>query len=133
MELRPSGCVSFFFVEDDVMNKNETPGGAAPALAAHSKDVSAPGQAPASNTVGNTENASGVSEAVSGLSQMAHEGVERTKATVREASESARETLSEQGGHAVDQAADFIRQQPLVAVAVTSAICLMIGMLLGRR
>jgi ElaB/YqjD/DUF883 family membrane-anchored ribosome-binding protein len=69
----------------------------------------------------------------SGWSETAKEGVERVRASVREAADNVRETASGQGGRALDEAADFIREQPLVTIAITGAICFAIGLLLGHR
>ena len=99
------------------MNDTQPAGGAGPALAAHSKD-------------GQPHEAGGFTENVT---KLAGEGMERAKASVREAAGSVRETLAGPGGRAVDEATGFVREQPLVALAVTGAICLAFGLLLGRR
>jgi ElaB/YqjD/DUF883 family membrane-anchored ribosome-binding protein len=111
------------------MNENEVRGGAGPALAAHSKDASAPGQSPASSATGNQWDAGDMPD----KSDAAHGSVDRVATAVHDAAAKARETLSGQGGRAADQAADFIREQPLMTVAVTGAICLAFGLLLARR
>jgi ElaB/YqjD/DUF883 family membrane-anchored ribosome-binding protein len=134
------------------MNETTMPaGGARPALAAHSKDGSAPRQSEPSapdntsathnaSATGNKKEFGGFSENLSELTDKASEGVERVKASVREAtgnaraalSGSAREALAE-GGRAADQAVEVVRDQPLIAMAITGAICLLFGVLLGRR
>ena len=103
------------------MSENKTPGSAAAALAAHSKDASTAGQTPASSTMGESSGAK------------ATDGVEHIRTSVREAAGNAREALAGQGGYAVDQAENFIREQPFVALAVTGMACLALGLLLGRR
>ena len=115
------------------MNEHAPAGGAGPALAAHSKDGSAPGPSPASSATGD-KGAFGVSwDKGSVLSEKAVEGVERVKASVREATGNAREALANNGGRAVDRATDFVRGEPLVAMALIGTICLALGVLLGRR
>lgn len=115
------------------MDENQISGGAGPALAAHSKDASAPGQTPAASATGNQGEAGRYSDTVRGLADRARDGVERVKASGRDAAGSAREALSGQGGRAVEQAEEFVREQPLAALAITGAICLALGVLLGRR
>ena len=115
------------------MNENVVRGGAGPALAAHSKDGSAAGQTPASSATGNNGDTHGLSDDLNRLSEKARAGAERVTASVREAAGHAGETLSRQGGRAVDEATHFVRDQPLVAVAVTGAICFALGVLLARR
>jgi ElaB/YqjD/DUF883 family membrane-anchored ribosome-binding protein len=114
------------------MNEHTPAGGAGPAIAAHSKDGSEP--------VGNKSDRGGFSENLSELSDKAGEGVERVKASVREATGNARDALSgsarealAEGGRAAGQAVDVVRDQPFIAMAVTGAICLVFGVLLGRR
>jgi ElaB/YqjD/DUF883 family membrane-anchored ribosome-binding protein len=120
------------------MNENTPAGGAGPAIAAHSKDGSEPRHV--SNSGGNKGNGGGFPENLSELSDKAGEGVERVKASVREATGNAREALSgsareamAEGGRAADHAVDLVRGQPMVAMAITGAICLVFGVLLGRR
>jgi len=54
-------------------------------------------------------------------------------ASVSDAAGRARQTLSAQGGRVADQGSAFVREQPFVALALTGAACLIIGILLGRR
>ena len=108
------------------MNENAIRGGAAPALAAHSKDGATPGQTPASGMAGDNGATNSQAEAVGA---MAKNGMEQ----VRNAAGSVRETLSDGTGRAADQAAEFIRAQPMIALSVTGAICFAFGVLLGRR
>jgi ElaB/YqjD/DUF883 family membrane-anchored ribosome-binding protein len=108
------------------MNENEVRGGAGPALAAHSKDASTPG-------TGNQGDAGDMPDKVNGLFDAAHGSVDRVATAVRDAAGKTRDTLSGHGGRAADQAADFIRERPLMTVAVTGAICLAFGLLLARR
>jgi ElaB/YqjD/DUF883 family membrane-anchored ribosome-binding protein len=122
------------------MNENTPAGGAGPAIAAHSKDGSAPRQMSDSTATGNKRNLGGFPENLSELSDKASEGVERVKASVREATGNAREALGgsarealAEGGRAANQAVEAVRDQPLIAMAATGAICLLFGILLGRR
>jgi hypothetical protein len=75
-------------------------GGAGPALAAHSKDASAPGQTPASEASGEVR-------------------------SVPEAGEAAQRLLQ--------RTADFVRAQPLVAMAAFIAAGMAVGKLRNRR
>jgi len=132
------------------MNENTPAGGAGPAIAAHSKDGSEPrhtshsnagnSSAGNSNGSGNKRDHSGFPENLSELSEKAGEGVERVKASVREATGTAREAMAgtarealAEGGRVADQAVEMVRGQPVVAMAITGAICLAFGILLGRR
>lgn len=102
------------------MSEDQLRGGAGPALAAHSKDASAPGQTTASeatgeprgqaSTAGGTPGAS-VSDAVKGTGQYAYQ----------------------QGSQLASQGTAFVREQPLLALALTGAVCFVLGFLLGRR
>jgi ElaB/YqjD/DUF883 family membrane-anchored ribosome-binding protein len=120
------------------MSDKPIDGGAGPALAAHSKDAAAPGAMPASSATGNERTSSagaapGISEKVSRLSEQASEAAGRATSWASASAGNARQALSGQGGRAADQAADFVREQPLVAIAVTGLVCLALGVLLGRR
>lgn len=96
------------------MEENQTAGTAGPALAAHSKDSSAPGPTPASSATANKDRSGDFSETAS-------------------RSPAVRQSISEQGGRAADQVAEFIREQPLVALAIMGAACLTLGFLLARH
>ena len=116
------------------MNENQIKGGSGPALAAHSKDASTPGPTSASSATG--DDASGMSrigEVVSNVSGQAREAANRVGASVSDATGRARQTLSEQSGRAADQGSAFVREQPLLALALTGTVCLLVGILLGRR
>jgi hypothetical protein len=101
--------VLYGFYGAGVMSEYETRGGAGPALAAHSKDASAPGQTAASTTTG--RNAPG--------------GLARNGGSA--------ESLSAMSCRAMDEGAAFIREQPFIAMAATGAICLAIGLMVARR
>ncbi len=112
------------------MNETTPAGGARPAIPAHSKD----------STTGNRSDRGGFPDNLSELSEKASEGVERVKASVREATGNARDALSggarealAESGRAAGQAAEAVRDQPFIAMAITGAICLVFGVLLGRR
>ena len=102
------------------MDENELIGSAKPALAAHSKDASATGQTPMSGATGDT-------------GAMPKTGDDKVQTPVRDMVDNVRETLSDQSGRAADQAMEFVRAQPLIALSVTGAICFAFGVLLGRR
>ena len=112
----------------------QTEGGAGPAIAAHSKDGSAPGATPASSTrESHPERSSSASDTSSGVAGQAREAAGRLGASVTDAAATASQSLADRGGRAADQTATFVREQPVVALAVTAAVCLAIGILLGRR
>jgi len=116
------------------MDENQTVGGSGPALAAHSKDASAPGPTPASSATGSdAAPSSSVRETVSGLTGQAREAAGRLGSSVSDAAGRARQSLSEQGNRAADQGSALVREQPFIALALTGAVCLVIGILLGRR
>lgn len=115
------------------MHNNEVRSGAGPALAAHSKDGSAAGGTPASNATGNSWETENMGETVSRLAGQAQDGVERAATAAREAAGNAADTLSKQGSRAVDGATDFVRDQPLLAMAATGIVGLILGALLARR
>ncbi len=98
-------------------------GGAGPALAAHSKDASKP----------HTSVANEAADTVSGLAGQMREAVGHAASSVSEAANAAGETVSRQTSRAADQAAEFVREQPLVALLATGAICFMLGTLISRR
>jgi ElaB/YqjD/DUF883 family membrane-anchored ribosome-binding protein len=112
----------------------QTEGGAGPAIAAHSKDASAPGATSASSTPESAPaGPSSVSDTISGVAGQAREAAGRLGASVTDAAATASQSLADKGGRAADQTATFVREQPIVALAVTGAVCLAIGILLGRR
>jgi ElaB/YqjD/DUF883 family membrane-anchored ribosome-binding protein len=120
------------------MSDNPIDGGAGPALAAHSKDAAAAGAMPASSATGNEptsagSTASGISDKVSRLSEQASEAAGRAASWASASAGNARQALSGQGGRAVEEATEFVREQPLVAIAVTGMLCFALGVLVGRR
>jgi ElaB/YqjD/DUF883 family membrane-anchored ribosome-binding protein len=137
------------------MDENQVKGGAGPALAAHSKDGAAPGITPASSAAGSaphskdtpaagpttTSSAAGsedassgsVSETMSRISGQAREAAGRVASSVSEAAGNARQSLSGQGGRAAEQAAEFVRAQPVIALVSVGVVGLALGVLLGRR
>src|SRR5271165_7306411 len=95
--ITPTGTPTGKSVECGIMNEHTPAGGAGPAIAAHSKD------------------------GLHDLSDKAGEGVERVKASVREATGNAREALSggareamAEGGRAAGQAVEAVRDQPFI-------------------
>ncbi len=116
------------------MDESKNPGGAGPALAAHSKDGSVPGPTSASSTTGdNGDRAGGVADTVGRLSGQAREAAGRASSSISGAAGSTRQTISDQGGQAVDQVSTFVRDQPLAALAITGIIGLALGVMLARR
>jgi ElaB/YqjD/DUF883 family membrane-anchored ribosome-binding protein len=116
------------------MSENQIEGGSGPALAAHSKDASIPGPTSASSATANDPGgSSSAGETASRLSGQAREAATRMGASVSDAAGRARQTLSAQGGRVADQGSALVREQPFVALALTGAVCLVIGILLGRR
>jgi hypothetical protein len=85
---------------------SESTGGSGPALAAHSKDASAPGQNPASLATGEAR--------PSGEARRSNEGGEAVS-------------------RALQQATDFVRGQPLVAMAGFVVAGIIARKLLSRR
>jgi ElaB/YqjD/DUF883 family membrane-anchored ribosome-binding protein len=112
-------------------------GGAGPALAAHSKDASAPGPTQASSATGWQERgmaaADSVSETVNKVSAQARDAAQRVASSVSEAAGTASPRLSEQGSRTADQGAELVRERPLLALVATGAVCMLLGVLLGRR
>ena len=120
------------------MDEKQIEGGAGPALAAHSKDGSAPGPTSASSATGNTNEKSDsatpdVSDTVNRLSGQARDAASRVASSVADAADSAGKRLSEQSGRAAEQTAEFVREQPVIALVVTGTVCLLLGLLLGQR
>ena len=119
---------------ESVMDENQVQGGSGPALAAHSKDASTPSPTSASSAAGNDATTSGsAGETVTRLSGQARKAADRMSASVSDAAGRARQGLSEQGSWAANQGSTLVREQPFVALTLTGAICLMIGILIGRR
>ena len=87
------------------MNENEIRTGAGPALAADSKDASAPGPTAASSAVGESKHSERQAE---GQMQQAY-------------------------GQAVDQVRDFATENPIGALSVAAAVGLFFGLRVGRR
>jgi ElaB/YqjD/DUF883 family membrane-anchored ribosome-binding protein len=112
------------------------PGSAGPALAAHSKDASAPGPTEASRATNGADQAAnqaeGIADTVNQWSGQAREAAERVRSTVSDATNQASKAMSEQGGQTLEQVAQFVREQPLLTLAATGAVCLALGMLLAR-
>ena len=101
------------------MDEDELIGSAKPALAAHSKDASTAGQTPMSGATGDAKAQPNTGD--------------KAQTSVKDMVGSVRTNLSDQGGRAADQAMEFVRAQPLIALSVTGAVCFAFGVLLGRR
>jgi ElaB/YqjD/DUF883 family membrane-anchored ribosome-binding protein len=116
------------------MDEKQLPGSAGPALAAHSKDGSAPGPTRASTATG--EDGGGTSadtDTVSKISGQAREAAGRAASSISETVSSVRQNISGQGGQSVDQISAFVRDQPIAALAITGVLGLLMGVLLSRR
>ena len=111
------------------MAENDYRGGAAPALAAHSKDASTPGQTPASSAKPSPQPGGAEPDVMGKLSDAANDAIR----TVNDTATKMKDAASEYGGRAAEQASDYVQKQPLFALAVTGIACLMIGAILGRR
>ncbi len=110
------------------MSESYTEGGAGPALAAHSKDGSARGQTAASETIGSPGRGS-----VETTAEQAGDSVRNAASSAYNAAGQARDMLSERGGQTASQVGQFVREQPVFMLVVTGLLCLMLGVLLGRR
>ena len=110
------------------MSESNPVGGAGPALAAHSKDGSAPGQTAAAEATGTS--AGGSASTAAGH---ARDSISNAASSAYEAADQALDMLSERGGRAGDQLGQFIHDQPVFTLMVTGLLCLMLGILLGRR
>jgi len=108
-------------------------GGSASALASHSKDASVDGPPPASSRTGEPAQVSSHPEGVGGFAGQVREAVGQAAASVSDAAGAASKTVSQQSARAADEAMDFVREQPLVALMVTGAVCFILGMLIPRR
>jgi ElaB/YqjD/DUF883 family membrane-anchored ribosome-binding protein len=106
------------------MSESYTEGGAGPALAAHSKDGSARGQTTASEATGSPSRGP-----VDTAAEQARDSISNAAASAYNAAGQARDMLSERAG----QAGQFVREQPVFMLVVTGLLCLMLGLLLGRR
>lgn len=114
------------------MNDSKPAGSAAAALGAHSKDGSESGQPGVASASGGAAQAQGT-ESHADMAHEARERIERMTNTVRDAAGAARETVVTQGGRAMEQTGRVVREQPLMALAVTGLVCLAVGAMLGRR
>ncbi len=114
------------------MDNNQNNGGSGPALAAHSKDASAPGQTPASQATGEIRQPPSAPEAGAWLGQ-AQQAAEQVASSLSDATRQAGGAVASQSTQVTKQATALVQAQPLVTLAVTGVVFLMIGMLIGRR
>lgn len=115
------------------MNDSKPAGSAAAALGAHSKDGSESGQPGPAGASGGAQHGPRDTESHADMSHQARERIERMASTVRDAAGAARETVATQGGRAMEETGRVVREQPLMALAVTGLVCLAVGVMLGRR
>jgi len=116
------------------MSESNVMGSAGSALAAHSKDASAPGSTSASQVVGSAaQPTQQESDAVSGITEQAKATAERITASVSDAAGRTRQSLTNQGSHMAGQVTSFVGAQPYTALVLTGVVCFMLGTFLGRR
>jgi ElaB/YqjD/DUF883 family membrane-anchored ribosome-binding protein len=110
-------------------------GGAGPAIAAHSKDAAVAGRpnAPANANGSAGPHAGGISETVSDLAGQARDAAGQAAASVSDAAGAATQQVARQTARAADHAAEFVREQPLLALLATGTVCFMLGLLVSRR
>lgn|SRR5689334_2071961 len=107
------------------MSESYSEGGAGPALAAHSKDGSARGQTSASETTG--------TPASNETAGQANGTTNNTTSSVYRTARESAGVVSERAGQGIEQATQFVRDQPAFTLVLTGFLCLMLGILLGRR
>jgi ElaB/YqjD/DUF883 family membrane-anchored ribosome-binding protein len=122
------------------MEQNQNRGGAAPSLAAHSKDASAPGQTPASSAMPSPQPSTAGNDMMGKAHDVANEAMRKVNDVTNDAMRTASDTASKMsdtatkfGSSAAEQASDYIQTQPLFALAATGLVCLVLGAMLGRR
>jgi len=101
------------------MSETQAQGGAGSAIAAHSKDASAPGQTPASSATGDVQG------------QVGSVG-DRLTESASNAAEQTGQDVSGQGNRLASRGLAFVRERPLLALALTAAACFSLGFV-GRR
>ena len=132
------------------MSDNKTQGGAGNSLGAHSKDTTHGGSATSaqhgSSQHGSSQQGSGHQgggqqgnwqqgnwqQTGAEMAGQAKEGMERVAHTVRDAASSARDTIATGSRHAMESTGQMVRDQPMMALAVTGIACFAIGMMIGR-
>jgi ElaB/YqjD/DUF883 family membrane-anchored ribosome-binding protein len=123
-----------------MQQENQVPGGAGPALAAHSKDASAPGSPQARHTAPQSGSGSesggwsgGAAETARGLADRAREAASQAAGAASRMTQNLSQNLSGTGARAQDAVAAFIQEKPVTALAVTAVVCVVLGALIGRR
>jgi ElaB/YqjD/DUF883 family membrane-anchored ribosome-binding protein len=121
------------------MSDNKNQGGAGSALGAHSKDTGHGSSQPHGSTGASGQSTStqdrgsgSWQQAGADMAGQAKEGVERMAHNVRDAAASARDTIATSGSKAMETTNQMVRDQPMMALAVTGIACLAIGMMIGR-
>ena len=117
------------------MDDKHIEGGAAPALAAHSKDASAPGMNPASSATGENHPKSateGISATVERIAGQAKDAAGKAAISISKHADKVQEKLAEQDG-TPEQARDFVRGKPLTALLAALGIGMVLGLLTPRR
>lgn len=111
------------------MHDTQPQGSAAASLGAHSKDS----QPQARQGTQDDHGGQGSwQQAGASLAGQAREGVERVAAGVRDMAATARDTVATQGSHAMESTGRMVRDQPMMALAVTGIACFALGMMIGR-
>jgi ElaB/YqjD/DUF883 family membrane-anchored ribosome-binding protein len=117
------------------MDDKHIKGGAAPALAAHSKDASAPGTSPASAATAETNPKSatdGISATVDRIAGQARDAAGKAAVSISEHADEAQETLAKQNV-TPNQAWDFVRGKPLTALVAALGVGRVFGLSISRR
>ena len=108
------------------MSDDKVEGGAGPALAAHSKDASTPGAAPASAAANNgTQRGSASTPGSDTITQLSGE-VQKEASQAADSASKAFENTSE-------QLSMFVRDRPLAALLGAGVVGLVVGVILSRR
>lgn len=108
------------------MSEPQVTGGAAPSLAAHSKDASTPGPTPASATAPQQpQNSAPADNQQEGHGSEAGLNID---SSVSDAVAAVRELAP-----TADEARAFMRDHTMTALVVTGVACFLLGLLVGRR
>ncbi|WP_158745665.1 DUF883 C-terminal domain-containing protein [Acidisphaera sp. L21] len=117
------------------MDEKSIKGGAGPALAAHSKDASAPGINPASSATDENRPKSatdGMSATVDRIAGQARDAAGKAAISISTHADEAQEKLAQQDV-TPEQARDFVRGKPLTALLAALGVGMVLGLLTPRR
>jgi ElaB/YqjD/DUF883 family membrane-anchored ribosome-binding protein len=110
-------------------DKTPAQGSAAASLGAHSKDAH---EKPGAERQQGSDNSS-MADTVQDYAGRAREGLEHVGEKAREMAGTARDAVANQGARAAGQAQQMMRDQPMMALAVTGLAAFTLGVLLGGR